>query len=44
MFKDSLIGLKMSDSNIETVEQTQSTIEDNSIVHNAVVEAVMYRM
>ena len=42
MFKDLLIGLELSDSDIETAVQTWSNVEDNHIVHNSVVEAVIY--
>ena len=44
IFKDLLIGLELSDSDIETDVQNCSTAQDNSLVHNAVVKAVTGRM
>ena len=41
MFKEQLIGLEMSDSDIETAVQTWSTVQDNPLIHNYVVEAVI---
>ena len=37
MFKESLISLELSDSDIETAVQTWGTVEDNLLVHNSVV-------
>ena len=42
VFKDSLISLELSGSDIETALQTCCTVEDNLIFHNAVVDAVIY--
>ena len=44
MFKDSLIGLELSDSDIETVVPTWITVEYNPLVCNSVVEAVINGM
>ena len=44
MFKDSLLGLELSDSNIETAVQTCITVEDNHLVNNDVVKTVINRM
>ena len=41
MFKDLLICLELSDSDIETAVQTWSTVQDNPLIHNYVVEAVI---
>ena len=41
ILKDSLISLKLSDSDIETAVHTWGTVEDNPLVHNAMVEAVI---
>ena len=37
MFKESLIILELSDSDIETAVQTWGTVEDNLLVTNSVV-------
>ena len=44
ILKDSLISLKLSDSDIETAVHTWGTVEDNPLVHNAMVEAVINGM
>ena len=44
MFKDSLIDQDLIDSDIDTVVQTWSTVEENLLVHNDLVEAVIYGM
>ena len=41
MFKYSLIGLELSDSDIETVSPTWRTVEYNPLFCNAMVEAVI---
>ena len=41
MFNDQLIGLQMSDSDIDIVVHTWSITEDNPIFGNALVEAVI---
>ena len=41
MIKDSLIGFDLSDSDIDTAAQTWSNVEDNPLVHNSVVDAVI---
>ena len=41
IFKDSLVGLKISDYDIETAVYTQITVEENPLVHNAVFKAVI---
>ena len=44
MFKELLIGLQLSDSDIETAVQNWGTIEDNPLVYNAVSEAMINGM
>ena len=41
MFKDLLICLELSDSDIETAVQTWSTVQDNPLIHNYVVDTVI---
>ena len=41
MIKDSLIGFDLSDSDIDAAAQTWSNVEDNPLVHNSVVDAVI---
>ena len=41
MFQDSIIGLKMNDSNFEAAAQTWSTVEEKTFVHDVVVGAVI---
>ena len=44
MFKDSLIVLELSDSDIDTMLQTWGTVEGNPLVNNSMVESVIYEM
>ena len=41
MFKASLISLELSDSDIEIAVQTWSSVENNPLVHNNVVQEVI---
>ena len=41
MFKNLLISLELSDSDIDTAVQNWSTVEDNTLVNNAAVESVI---
>ena len=41
MFKNLLISLELSDSDIDTAVQNCSTVEDNTLVNNAAVESVI---
>ena len=41
MLRESLIGLELSESDIMTSVKTWSIVEENPLVRNAVVEAVV---